>query len=184
MGEKFNIVVADDNDALREQAEGVLDCAASGVPGLDVSVTDVCDGVFAFDHVIGHGADLWLSDIKMPRLSGPESVREIFRNSGAERQVPCVAFMTCGDFSDSDRELLAGLMEDPRVLGMFQKPLDLNSVGALLRIASVRKGLLGAGVLSEDPVVCEAVETVHSLTRQVCESNRIPLSPRFLPNGR
>lgn len=184
MGEKLRITMAEDEPVHRELASAALDVAMVWVPGIDVEVTDTCDGMFAYEHVVKSGADLLISDVRMPRLSGPESVLKIFENSGVEREVPYVAFVTAAVSSVSDRELLAELMEDPRVLGILPKPINPASVEALLRIVSVRKGLLAAGVLPEDSVVSRAIETVYSVTRQACALHGIPLSPRFLPSGR
>lgn len=184
MGEKLKIVMADDEPHCRELASAALDIAMVGVPGVDVEVTDTNDGVFACEHVTRSGADLLISDVGMPIWSGPESVRRIFESGGAEREVPYVAFVTAGVSSASDRELLASLMKDTRVLGILPKPINPASVEALLRIVSVRKGLLGVGILPEDPAVNDAVESVRARTMQVCESWNIPLSPRFLPNGK
>jgi CheY-like chemotaxis protein len=140
-------------------------------------VTDTNDGVFAFEHVMGHGADLLISDVGMPRLSGPESVARIFENSGSERMVPYVAFVTGGVSACSDKELLARLVEDPRVLGILPKPVTPDSVAALLRIVSVRKGLVGAGVLPKESAIDDAVESVRARTVQACTSWDIPFNP-------
>jgi|GEM_PF-1247499 len=176
MGEKFRILLADDEPYYVEMANGALDIASVGMPEVDVEVTDTRDGLFAFEHVIDRGADLLISDVNMPRLSGPESVRKMFESGGAEREVPYVAFLTNGITSASDRQLLAELMEDPRVLGILPKPINSASVAALLRIASVRKGILGIGVLPEDPAVNRAVETVRSLTMKACSMHGIPIN--------
>lgn len=184
MGEKLRITMADDEPVHRELAGAALDVAAAVVPGVDVEVTDTNDGFFTYEHVAKSGADLLISDVRMPRLSGPESVLKIFENSGVGREVPYVAFVTAAVSSVSDRELLAELMEDPRVLGILPKPINSDSVEALLRIVSVRRGLLGAGVLPEDPVVNDAIENIRAGTMQACKSWNIPLNPRFLPNGK
>ncbi|WP_379131740.1 response regulator transcription factor [Paenibacillus sp. sgz500958] len=139
----FNILVAEDNDKLRQ-----LMCTVLTKHGYNAIMAE--DGQQALDILDSQYIDLIISDIMMPNVDGYELTRRV-RETGYNK--PILMVTAKESFNDKQKGYLAGT-DDYMV-----KPIDVNEmilrVGALLRrskIATERKLLIGSLTLDYDSI--------------------------------
>ena len=102
------VLVVDDNDVNRELARVVLE-------SFGADVMDAPDGTSAIATAAFEPFDAILLDLRMPRLSGAETLKAIRAGQGPNQNVPILAFT-----ADSD---LSTLGEDHGFDGMVFKPI-------------------------------------------------------------
>ena len=171
----LRVVVADDQEVNREVVGEYMRGFGYNM-GVSVELVEVEDGQSAFNYVSTQGADLVVSDVNMPGGNGPASVEKMFMLPDS----PYVAFMTGGSISGEDAEMITRLMNDPRLIGLVNKPMPPGAsfIRAFVEMAAVRKGLITSGVLSVDTAGRVPAEVVE-FTRAACSMNHIPLSGRW-----
>ena len=115
-----------------------------------------------------------LSDVNMPGGSGPLMLRGLLNGPSS----PNIAFMSGGNISTDDAFLIEHMMQDSRMLGMVQKPLDLKKVEALLISAAVRQGLMKTGHLNDMRTVDDVAVGIADETARAFEAYGIAAGGR------
>ncbi|MDQ2079990.1 acetoacetate metabolism transcriptional regulator AtoC [Xanthobacteraceae bacterium Astr-EGSB] len=159
-----SVLVVDDDEAIRQMLAAVL--AKNGA-----QVTLARDGVEAIEAFRRHHADIVLMDIRMPRRSGLEAMKEILEIDRGASVILMTAFAEVGTAVKA--------MKD----GAFEyviKPFDIEEIRVLVRraleiramradIVSLRRELserYGAeGILTDNPRMMELRQTVAKVAR-------------------
>lgn len=130
----WRILVADDEAAL-------LRVLSRALTRQGYQVVQAVDGEDAVEKAAKHGPiDLLLSDVRMPKLEGPEAAERITAASPATK----VLFMT--GYSESEVVQRAGLLDPDKVLAKpFEVPELLRRVRGALGIESEKPQATGAG---------------------------------------
>jgi PAS domain S-box-containing protein len=79
---KLNVLVMDDDEAVRAVTEGLLET--------EYAVRTVCDGAEGLKEMERHMPDVVLLDLSMPNLDGPNTLREIRKNWGSS--IPIIVY--------------------------------------------------------------------------------------------
>lgn len=117
------ILLAEDTVTTRALERSILEAAG-------YSVAVAVDGADAWEQLQRDGADLVVSDVDMPRMSGFELCRRI-RGSASLREVPVVLVTSLDTAEDRQRGLEAGA-DAYVVKGEFQQGTLLDAIGRLL----------------------------------------------------
>ena len=118
----MRIIIADDELHVRRRLAEKIDWRALGV-----DETEVCsDGDEVVEAVCARGADVLLTDIRMPRMDGIAAARE------ARRQCPDLAIVLMSAYDD--RDYLKSAL-DLRAAGYLEKPFDMDEARAALEKA-------------------------------------------------
>ena len=91
--EGLRLLIVDDNSSNRDLARAVLE-------PLGVEVTDVESGHAALVETEAMPFDIILLDIRMPGLSGPETLERLRTRAGPNQHIPILAFSADADLSD------------------------------------------------------------------------------------
>jgi len=107
------VLLADDNDLLRELLGQIISSCG-------FEVTEAEDGRHALDIFIGadKGFDLLITDLRMPRLSGGELIREIRR---CKPDIPVIAITGYIDPATLDEVKALDVR-------LFSKPVDIDEL--------------------------------------------------------
>ena len=153
----FNILVAEDDNALRE-----LFCRVLEKNGFNA--IEACDGLDALEQLDVNYIDLVICDLMMPKMDGFELIRAM---RDAQMTVPVIIITAKSDIDDKQNGFNAGA-DDYMV-----KPINVNEmvmrVGALLRrakIASERKLTIGTTVLNYDTLEIDCDGDVNVLPQK------------------
>ena len=104
----LRVLVVDDNPVNRELVNALLG-------GFGVEVLEAADGPSAIEAASMNPVDLILLDIRMPGMSGPETLARIRQTDGPNQNIPILAFT-----ADDD---LARLGPDNGFDGLVRKPI-------------------------------------------------------------
>lgn len=141
MEKKTSILVVDDDPGMRETMLDILDAV-----GYDVAAAE--DGYRAIEMIRERAYDFALMDIKMPKINGVETFKEVKEIRPSTR----VIMMTGYSVEDLVKEAL-----DEGAYGVIYKPLDIQKVVGLIEKAEKGCFIL---VVDDDPATCETLKDV------------------------
>ncbi len=107
----LRILVAEDNELNREILKAIIE-------GMGHSITLAHDGQELIDRHLSGTYDLILSDVRMPKMSGPDAARLIRQMEGPKSEIPIVA-LTADVMESSKKLYIAAGMND-----IASKPID------------------------------------------------------------
>lgn len=119
----MRIVIADDEMHVRKRLEAKIEWNALGFEDPVLCA----DGDELLEELLANGADLVLTDIRMPRMDGIDAVRE------ARKTFPQLGVILMSAYDD--KEYLKSAL-DLHVLGYLEKPFSIEQVSELLHQAS------------------------------------------------
>ncbi|MBV9306050.1 MAG: response regulator transcription factor, partial [Acidobacteriaceae bacterium] len=156
---QYRVVLAEDQTIVRQGIMSLLQLVDD-----IVVVGEAADGLEAVTAIQNHRPDVALLDIRMPRLSGIEVIREI---SGSENPVPAI--------------LLTTFDEDP----LFLEAVQAGACGFLLkdisleRLTEAIRTVADGGTLLQ-PAVTERV--IRIMQRRSLPFNTEPVPERLTPH--
>jgi PAS domain S-box-containing protein len=132
----LRVLVADDHPGNRELVQLFL-------RGIGAEVTTACDGFEAVAQADQHPFDVILLDVRMPRLAGPDALRQMREGGRLNATTPVLAFT-----ADADADMVMRLT-NAGFDGVVAKPIEpAVLISALLAAASATE--ISATVVSGD----------------------------------
>ncbi|OYD17078.1 hypothetical protein CH333_01970 [candidate division WOR-3 bacterium JGI_Cruoil_03_44_89] len=141
MEKKISILVVDDDPGMRETMLDILDAV-----GYDAAAAE--DGYRAIEMIREKAYDFALMDIKMPKINGVETFKEVKEIRPSTR----VVMMTGYSVEDLVKEAL-----EEGAYGIIYKPLDIQKIVDLIEKAEKGCFIL---VVDDDPATCETLKDV------------------------
>lgn len=129
---KLRVVVADDHPVVREGVVAII----NRQPDMAV-VAEAADGQAAVAAALTHRPDVTLLDLRMPRMSGLEAMRDI------RRAVPSACILVLTTY-DGDEDVYRALQEGAR--GYLLKELSSNELLTAIRSAAAGQRVVPARV--------------------------------------
>lgn len=127
--EKHGVMVADDEPLNRATVSRILrGLPGCGEIGLSENGTKLLEQIAADPDKYG----LIITDVMMPGMTGPEAVKKILQGV---RTNACVVFMTGGGLGELDCKILREILGDERVLGVIEKPFNIEDIRRAFRAA-------------------------------------------------
>ncbi len=117
MGNKFTVLVVDDNPGILETMADILD-------EMNFKVSTASDGYQAIEMMKSGSFDAVMMDIKMPGIDGIETLRRIKVTKPGAKVILMTAYA-------SEATVLAARNEGASTV--LYKPIDLDKIEALLR---------------------------------------------------
>jgi len=162
------ILVADDDGCQREFVSSAFE-RVSGDCGVGVDLIEAQNGPEVVRWVARGGIQLVVSDVMMIGGNGPEAVSEFIDSPDSPHVV-----MMSGRVSPEQVPVLTRLFSNPKFLGVFPKPLSLESVGLLLTLASTR-GQIREDLADPSSDPGQIRQRILDATRVACEASGMSL---------
>ncbi len=116
MGDKFAVLVVDDDPGIRETMADILS-------EMDFKVTTASDGYQAIDIIKDGSFDAVVMDIKMPGIDGIETLRRIKRTTTRAK------FILMTAYASQDAVVAAGM---EGASSLLYKPIDIPQLVTLI----------------------------------------------------